>query len=64
MTSIEENMRTSFSYVKKDLIAVNDSINDLHNKISHLSMNHASLLSEMAKLKEQIAKLSGKKKKK
>ena len=63
MSQLEQNMKKSFSYVKKDLIEVNESINDLHNKITHLSMNHASLLSEMQKLKEQITKISGKKKK-
>ena len=62
MDQLQENMKRSFSFVKKDLIAVNDSINDLHNKITHLSLNHAGLLAEMQKLKEEIAKLSKKKK--
>ena len=60
MTQLENNLKVSFSYVKKDLIKVNDNLSDLHEKIQHLSMNQASLLGEITKLTEQIEKMQSK----
>ncbi len=54
----EKNVGVSFSYVKKDLLSVNDSVSDLHDKIQHLSLNQAMLLEKFVKLEQ---KLSGKK---
>ena len=54
VSRIEKNLQTSFSYVKKDLLMVNDSIADLQGKIQHLSLNHASLLGEMANLRREV----------
>ncbi len=62
METIEQfkkNVQASFGYVKKDLLMVNDAISELHDKIQHLSLNHATLLGEVEKLKEKI---EGKKK--
>ena len=54
-TQIEKNVAASFGYVKKDLLMVNDSLSDLQDKISHLSINHADLLSEIEKIRNQIS---------
>jgi prefoldin subunit 5 len=48
---IEENLRLSFSYVKKDLMRVNDQISDLKEQIQHLSLNQATLLAEIERLR-------------
>ena len=54
---IEKNVQASFGYVKKDLLMLNDSISDIHDKIQHLSLNHAALLAEIDRLKKkEIAK--------
>lgn len=57
LSKFEENIKNSFSYVKKDLIKVNEQINHLHEKIQHLSLNNASLLGEMQRLESEIARL-------
>jgi len=57
---IEKNVSASFAYVKKDILMLNDAFSDLHDKIQHLSLNHATLLGEVEKLREEITKLSGK----
>lgn len=57
---LEENLRLSFSYVKKDLMRANDQIADLKEQIQHLSLNQATLLGEVEKLRGK--KTSGKKK--
>jgi hypothetical protein len=59
-SKFEKNLRMSFSYVKRDLIRVNEQIEALNEKIRHLSMNHASLLGELARIEENAL---GKKKK-
>jgi cell division protein FtsB len=51
MASVEENLRLSFGYVKKDLLMVNDQIADLKEQIQHLSLNQATLLAEVEKLR-------------
>ena len=61
MVSIEENLRLSFGYVKKDLIKVNDHIADLKEQIQHLSLNQATLLAEVEKLREKKVKTKRKK---
>jgi len=53
----EKNVQASFGYVKKDLLMVNDAISDIHEKIQHLSMNHATILGQMTKLAERIERL-------
>lgn len=65
---LEKNIKQSFSFVKNDLVSVNESIADLKTKIQHLSMNQASLLSVMEKLRDEVyslrdAKISKKRKK-
>ncbi|MGC9309618.1 MAG: hypothetical protein ACP5D2_02890 [Candidatus Nanoarchaeia archaeon] len=65
---VEKNTQSSFGYVKKDILMLNDALSDIHDKIRHLSMNHASLLEEMRRLREKVegkkSKKTGKKKKK
>lgn len=51
---IEKNLSASFGYVKKDMLMLNDAFSDLHEKIQHLSLNHAMLLEEIRKLKEKV----------
>lgn len=58
----EKSIRTSFGYVKKDLMKVNDNLAELHSQIQHLSLNQASLLGEITKLSEQIEKMQSKEK--
>ncbi len=58
---VEKNVSASFGYVKKDMLMLNDAFSDLHDKVQHLSLNHATLLEEMRKLRNEITSLSGKK---
>ena len=57
---IEKNVSASFAYVKKDMLMLNDAFSDLHDKIQHLSLNHAMLLEEIGKLRSQLSKLTNK----
>jgi len=52
----EKNVGISFSYVKKDLLSVNDMVSDLHEKIQHLSMNQAMLVDKVIKLEQMVTK--------
>ena len=58
---VEKNVSASFAYVKKDMLMLNDTFSDLHDKVQHLSLNHAMLLEQIGKLRAEIAKVSGKK---
>jgi len=58
---IEKNVAASFGYVKKDMMMLNDAFSDLHEKIQHLSLNHAGLLEELGRIRTELAKISGKK---
>jgi len=51
---VERNVSASFGYVKKDMLMLNDAISDVHDKIQHLSLNHAALLGEIQKISEKI----------
>jgi len=53
---LEKNISGSFGYVKKDILMLNDVFSDLNDKIKHLSLNHATLLGEIEKLREEIKK--------
>ena len=53
---LEKNVSASFGYVKKDLLMLNDAISDLHDKIQHLSMNHASLLAKIQTVENAVVK--------
>ncbi len=57
---VEKNVSASFAYVKKDMLMLNDAFSDLHDKMQHLSLNHAMLLEEIGKLRTEMAKTSGK----
>ena len=59
---IEKNVSASFAYVKKDMLMLNDAFSDLHDKIQHLSLNHAMILEEITKLKKETTKPTKKKK--
>lgn len=58
---VEKNVSASFGYVKKDMLMLNDAFSDLHDKVQHLSINHAMLLEEISKLKAQLPKTEKKK---
>lgn len=60
---LERNISASFGYVKKDILMLNDVFSDLNEKIRHLSMNHAALLDEVEKLRDELKKNSKKSKK-
>lgn len=61
INQFEKNVGISFSYVKKDLMSVNDMVSDLHEKIQHLSLNQAMLLEKVMKLEQSTAKKATKK---
>ncbi|MEA3248588.1 MAG: hypothetical protein U9Q73_02675 [Nanoarchaeota archaeon] len=61
---IEKNISASFGYVKKDMLMLNDAFSDIHEKIQHLSLNHATLLEEIEKLRIEVTKSSETKTKK
>lgn len=61
---IERNMSASFGYVKKDMLMLNDAFSDMHDKIQHLSLNHAVLLGEVEKLRSEVLGMSKKSTKK
>lgn len=58
---IEKNVSASFGYVKKDMLMLNDAFSDIHDKIQHLSINHAALLEEIGRLRSELAKITAKK---
>ncbi|MDH3353046.1 MAG: hypothetical protein OEL87_01220 [Nanoarchaeota archaeon] len=57
---IERNVSASFGYVKKDMLMLNDAFSDMHDKIQHLSLNHAMLLEEVEKLRNELSKVAKK----
>ena len=61
---IEKDISASFGYVKKDMLMLNDAFSNIHEKIQHLSINHATLLEETEKLRVEVKKISEKKTKK
>jgi len=61
-TQFERNLKNSFSFVKRDLIAVNEELATLKTRIQHLSMNNATILAEIEKLRQEVASLKKKKK--
>ena len=56
---IEKNVGASFAYVKKDMLMLNDAFSDIHDKVQHLSLNHAMLLEEIGKLRTELVKITG-----
>jgi ribosomal protein L1 len=52
---VEKNVSASFGYVKKDMLMLNDAFSSLHDKVQHLSLNHAMLLEEIEKLRKEVA---------
>ena len=61
---IEKGVSASFGYVKKDMLMLNEAFSDIHEKIQHLSLNHATLLGEIEKLRKEVALISEKKERK
>jgi hypothetical protein len=55
---VEKNVSASFGYVKKDMLMLNDAFSDLHDKVQHLSLNHAMLLEEIGKLRNELSKIT------
>jgi len=51
---IEKNVQSSFGYVKKDLLKLNDIVSSMQDELKHLSLNHATLLAEIIELKRQL----------
>ena len=60
INEVEKNTSASFGYVKKDILMLNDAISDIHDKIQHLSLNHASLLEKLQGIENEVVK-AGKK---
>lgn len=61
VSQVEKNVSASFGYVKKDMLMLNDAFSDLHDKMQHLSLNHASLLEELGRLRKEVSTLKEKK---
>lgn len=61
ISQIEKNVSASFGYVKKDMLMLNDAFSDIHEKMQHLSLNHAMLLEEIEKLRAEIKNTSSQK---
>ncbi len=61
VSQIEKNVSASFAYVKKDMLMLNDAFSDIHEKIQHLSSNHAVLLEEITKLRKELTGTKAKK---
>jgi predicted nucleic acid-binding Zn-ribbon protein len=55
LNQFEKNVSSSFGYVKKDLLMVNDAVSNLQDQIQHLSMNQAGLLGKIAELEQRLA---------
>jgi len=55
LRQLEDNVAMSFGYAKKDIMAVNDSVNDLHEQIQHLSMNNAMLVDKILTLERNLS---------
>ena len=53
---LERKISLSFHYVKRDMLRLNDSIEDLNKKIQHISLNQALLLEKIAKLEKKKKK--------
>ena len=53
---IEKNVSASFASVKKDMLMLNDAFSDLHDKVQHLSLNHAVLLEEITRVRRELGK--------
>ena len=56
VNQLEKNVSASFGYVKKDLLMLNDSISDLHDKIQHLSLNNVALMEKLRTLENALVK--------
>ncbi|GEM_PF-6757625 len=56
LKELDRKISLSFHYVKKDILRLNDSIQDLNKKIQHLSFNHASLLEKISSLEKKLQK--------
>lgn len=57
---VEQNLRLSFGYVKRDLLKINEQIESMNEKIQHIALNHASLLGELARIESKIVKTAKK----
>ena len=55
---LEKNIVLSFSYVKKDLLNLNDSVSNVSEKIQHLSLNDAMLLEKLTKIESLLSQKS------
>lgn len=57
LDQLERNVSASFGYVKKDLMNLNDVVDDLQQKMQHLSMNHAALLQKISEIENELVKV-------
>ena len=53
---LEKNVVLSFSYVKKDLLNLNDGVSNLSEKIQHLSLNDAALIEKLSRIEQLLNK--------
>lgn len=60
-SQVEKNVSTSFGYVKKDILMLNDNLSELHNKFQQFLSQYEILLDEIKELKASLNKKPTKK---
>jgi|AntAceMinimDraft_18_1070375.scaffolds.fasta_scaffold168507_2 regulator of replication initiation timing len=55
-SQVEKNVSASFSYVKKDILMLNDNFTELHNKFQQFLSQYDLLLDEFKGLKDSLNK--------
>ena len=60
-SQVEKNVSASFSYVKKDILMLNDNFTELHNKFQQFLSQYETLVDEVKDIKDSIGKKTTKK---
>ena len=60
-SQVEKNMSASFSYVKKDILMLNDNFTELHNKFQQFLSQYEILVDEVKEIKNSVNKKPAKK---
>lgn len=61
-SQVEKNVSTSFSYVKKDILMLNDNFTELHNQFQRFLSQYELLVDEVKEIKSSMNKKPAKKK--
>ena len=60
-SQVEKNVSASFSYVKKDILMLNDNFTELHNKFQQFLSQYETLVDEVKEIKDSMNKQPKKK---